>query len=100
MVLILSSLMVHRLAVVLQHTAAFYPPCPSVLTVMRDRREWRRFERLLLLQHPQQSLDLIALPALRMQVGVEMLDRLHQEPDLVFGEINFHEPILSAGVNV
>jgi hypothetical protein len=35
-----------------------------------------------------------------MQVGVEMLDRLHQEPDLVFGEINFHEPILSAGVNV
>ena len=31
-VLILSSLMVHRLAVVLQYTAAFYPPCPSVLT--------------------------------------------------------------------
>jgi hypothetical protein len=48
-VLILSSLIVHRLAVVLQHTAAFYPPCPSVLTIMRGRRErWVRFERLLL----------------------------------------------------
>lgn len=36
-VLILSSLIVHRLAVVLQHTAAFYPPRPSVMIVMRDR---------------------------------------------------------------
>jgi hypothetical protein len=29
-----------------------------------------------------------------------MLNRLHQEPDLVFGEINFHEPSLSHGSNV
>jgi hypothetical protein len=35
-----------------------------------------------------------------MQVSVEMLNRLHQEPDLVFGEINFHEPSLSHGSNL